>query len=554
MGYCLNPDCPKPQNPPNIKQCQTCGTSLVLRDRYLSAKKLGKGGFGATFLAVDLGLPGNPCCVVKQLRPSNSDPSLLQMARELFGREARTLGKIGSHPQVPRLLDYFEFNNQFYLIQEFVQGLNLQQEVRKKGPFDEEKVRYFLAEILPILDYIHENRVIHRDIKPANIIRRQIDNKLVLIDFGAVKNEINTLAAANTSSQTALTAFAIGTLGFAPPEQLAMRPVYASDIYALGVTSVYLLTGKSPKDLGIDPSNGELQWRDKVEISNTLADVLSKMLELSVRSRYKTGQEILDILNFDEESADLSEGLITQPLPPGNLSLHSDLPQSGLLDTSLTRGKKKQAVNRRISAQAEAIRGFQDRRRQKAFEQSLATADDSEGLDVSEIAPGQTAIQKRKKNIPNQTTKKITKLPNQLTPEIIVRAYSQGWVDFCQRSLQELNLKKLDLSGCKFHQSQLSKVNFQQAILHNTDFGRANLYQAILKDAQLNNSYLGYANLEEADLRGADLSLCYLNYANLKGANLCGANLSNARVSDSQLALAKTNWKTIFPSGRRSIL
>lgn len=554
MGYCLNPDCAHPQNPPNVKQCQACGSSLVLRDRYLTVKKLGKGGFGATFLAVDISLPGNPCCVIKQLRPTNNEPSLLQMARELFEREARTLGKIGNHPQIPRLLDYFEVNQQFYLIQEFVQGSNLQQEVKQQGPFDEEKVRQFLTEILPILDYIHSSRVIHRDIKPANIIRRQLDNKLVLIDFGAVKNEINTLAATDASG--AFTIYAIGTLGFAPPEQLSMRPVYASDIYAVGVTAIYLLTGKSPKDLGIDSATGEVQWHDYVNISYTLTQILKKMLELSVRQRYQSGEDILKVLQAEQDSIDLSQNLITKPTKPSPIE-HFPSSQgsldSGMLDTAMLSklNLHRPPINRRVASQAEAIRDLQDRRRQRSLEQNWDT-DEVTARDKSRETPDTHANIKKTKQ--NNTSKKIIKLPAQLTAEIILEAYSQGWTDFCQRSLKQLNLKKVDLSGSKFHQSQLVEVNFQGSNLSKTDFGRANLYKAILRDACIADAYLGYANLEDADLRGADLSFAYLNYANLKGANLCGANLTNARISDVQIAQAKTNWRTVFPSGRRNVL
>jgi serine/threonine-protein kinase len=116
---------------------------------------------------------------------------ILPMARELFEREARTLGKIGNHPQVPRLLDYFEDNHQFYLVQEYISGSTLQQEVKRSGPLSEAGVKQFLSEILPLLQYIHSQQVIHRDIKPANLIRREQDRKLVLIDFGAVKNQVN---------------------------------------------------------------------------------------------------------------------------------------------------------------------------------------------------------------------------------------------------------------------------------------------------------------------------------------------------------------------------
>ncbi|WP_339367216.1 serine/threonine-protein kinase, partial [Picosynechococcus sp. PCC 7002] len=209
MSYCINPKCSNPKNPLKARVCGTCGSSLILRQRYKPLKSLGHGGFGATFLAVDLNLPGKPSCVIKQLRLASNVPHLFQMARELFEREAETLGRIGNHPQVPRLLDYFEDDNHFYLVQEYVKGNNLQQEVKKNGPFSEAGARQFLSEVLPVIQYIHSQQVIHRDIKPANLIRRDQDKKLVLIDFGAVKNQINAEAIASTSEQTALTSFAV---------------------------------------------------------------------------------------------------------------------------------------------------------------------------------------------------------------------------------------------------------------------------------------------------------------------------------------------------------
>ncbi|PLZ49006.1 serine/threonine protein kinase, partial [Fischerella thermalis WC442] len=259
MSYCVNPNCPNPENLAYSERCQSCGSRLLLRSRYRIVKALGQGGFGATFLASDEALPGEPSCVIKQLRPSGTAPHVLKMARELFEREAVTLGKIGNHPQVPRLLDYFEEREQFYLVQEYISGSTIQQEVKHTGVFTEAGVKQFLSEILPLLQYIHERKVIHRDIKPANIIRRAQDSRLVLIDFGAVTNQVRQ-AVVNQSEHTALTAYAIGTPGFAPPEQMAMRPVYASDIYALGITCIYLLTSKSPKDLDYNPTTGDIMW------------------------------------------------------------------------------------------------------------------------------------------------------------------------------------------------------------------------------------------------------------------------------------------------------
>jgi serine/threonine protein kinase, bacterial len=292
MSYCVNPDCPQPKNPIDAFLCQACGARLLVRNRYRVTKSLGQGGFGATFVAIDVSLPGEPICVIKQLRPSNNHEKFLRMARELFEREARTLGKIGNHPQIPRLLDFFEERRNFYLVQEYVSGHTIHQEVKQMGLFKEEKIRDFLIEILPVITYIHSQQVIHRDIKPANILRRDQDEKLVLIDFGAVKNYVAQLETQEGVEQASNTVFAVGTSGYAPPEQLAMRPIFASDIYALGVTCVYLMTGKSPKDIEYNPSTGEMMWQKHVQLSKHTTQVLSKMLEVSVRYRYQSAEEV----------------------------------------------------------------------------------------------------------------------------------------------------------------------------------------------------------------------------------------------------------------------
>jgi len=229
---------------------QICGSQQLFHDRYEIRKLLGRGGFGVTFLARDLGLPGSPLCVIKQLCPKVQDATALQKARQRFEQEAKSLGRLGSHSQIPQLLNYFETNGDFYLIQEYVRGSTLTKEVRRSGTFSEEKVKAFLQELLPLLRYVHKNRVIHRDIKPPNLLRCEDDGRLVLIDFGAVKERI---AIVDHSSIRTSTQF-VGTIGFAPPEQLSLRPVYASDLYAVGVTCLYLLTGKAPIEYRQSPN------------------------------------------------------------------------------------------------------------------------------------------------------------------------------------------------------------------------------------------------------------------------------------------------------------
>ena len=531
MGYCLNPNCPHPDNPTNTERCQSCGSQLLLQGRYRVVKSLGQGGFGATFLAHDEVLPGKPSCVIKQLRPSASAPHVLQMARELFEREAETLGRIGTHPQLPRLLAYFEDQQQFYLVQEYISGLTLQQEVKRSGPFSEAGVKQFLSEILPMLQYIHGQQVIHRDIKPANLIRRLEDCKLVLIDFGAVKNQVDQLAMSESSEQTALTAYAIGTPGFAPPEQMSMRPVYASDIYAVGVTCIYLLTGKSPKDLDHNPSTCELLWQHLVQVSDHIADVLKKMLEVSVRHRYQSANEVLRALDLEPYLDSLAKGMSAQrtPAKPDRPVIRIG-PDSVGSPSSPSVAQQAAAIRARRARLAEAT-GLQSG---VARPQFLTAKPTTTALKTE----GSTGKSK----------------PRRIDVPSLLMAYVKGRRDFAQHDLSLLDLQQAELSGVNFHSSKLDRTNFQRANLCNSDFGKASLSQANLREANLSRAYLSHADLQGADLRNADLSQAYLKNANLRGANLCGANLTGANIAEDQLSQAKTNWTTVRPSGKWGLL
>lgn len=312
MSYCLNPACKKTENVPQAPTCQACGAALLLRDRYRATKVLGHGGFGTTFLAKDEGLPGHPDCVIKQLRPASNTPKFIEQCQKLFQREAETLGKIGNHPQITRLLDYFALDQEFYLVQEYIEGSTLDQETRKAGPYTESQGRELLQELLPVLDYLHGQKVIHRDIKPANIIRRAIDGKLILIDFGVVKDQVSQTVMAQTPENGAFTNIVVGTHGFAPPEQMSRRPVYASDIYSLGMTCLALIQGGVPEDSDYDPTTGELNWQSNVQISDSFRVVLSKMLEASVRDRYQSAKDVLTAL---ESPNPVSQAPKTSPAP-----------------------------------------------------------------------------------------------------------------------------------------------------------------------------------------------------------------------------------------------
>jgi serine/threonine protein kinase, bacterial len=530
MSYCVNPACPNPENAVEAKSCAACGSELLLSNRYRIMQALGQGGFGATFLAKDENLPGTPLCVIKQLRPSATSFQVLQMSRDLFKREAKTLGKIGNHPQIPRLLDYFETDREFYLIQEFVSGATLQQEVKRFGTFSESAVKQFLSEILPLMQFIHSQQVIHRDIKPANIIRRAQDKKLVLIDFGAVKDQVNPNVG-SLSEQTALTAYAIGTPGYAPPEQMAMRPVYASDIYALGITCLYLLTGKSPKDMNYDPMTGELMWKDYIHVSSHLVEVLTKMLDVSVRHRFQNSDEVLRSLDLEPYLDSLANGMMStthrarqdQPTEATSPSSPSSKMAAAIRARNLKQGNEATKVQRGAAA-------------------VLPRAGNTTGGRAGNVKTAGRAMGRSPSGLPPKPEAKA-----------LVAAYMRGLRDFNSLDFTALQLVRADLSGANFHQARFPKANLQGANLSNADFGGASLSQVNLKNANLGKAYLSHADLGGADLRGADLRNSYLSNANLRGANLCGADLTGAKVTEEQLALARTNWSTVSPSGKRGL-
>ena len=307
---------------------QMCGSDGLFQKRYKILRIIGRGGFGVTFLAKNMALPGCPLCVIKQLRPQVTSPKSQQKARERFEKEAKALGQLGNHSQVPMLLDYFEDNGEFYLVQEYIRGSTLAREVRRKGPKSEAEVKQFLQEVLPILNYIHSNGVIHRDIKPQNLLRCKDDGRVVLIDFGAVKDELVN-AAENARDKTASTNF-VGTMGFAPPEQFSLRPVYASDIYAVGVTSLYLLTGKAPLEFDHDSRTGEILWQNQVNVSDNFAQILDKMVKISLQERYKLASDVIWNLSSESHTSLLKSCLSNQRLG-ANKRVESPDSQSGYL-------------------------------------------------------------------------------------------------------------------------------------------------------------------------------------------------------------------------------
>ncbi|MGJ3254509.1 MAG: protein kinase domain-containing protein [Elainellaceae cyanobacterium] len=271
-----------------------------LAGHYKIIRQLGSGGFGQTFLAIDLHLPGQPQCVIKQLKPQVSDAASFQTARRLFDTEARVLYELGNHYQIPRLLAHFEEDREFYLAQELIDGDSLTQELELGTPWPDIKVVVMLQDLLEVLSFVHQRQVIHRDIKPSNLIRRHHDRKIVLIDFGAVKQVSTQVFDASTGSTKTIS---IGTQGYMPNEQLGGKPHFSSDIYAVGMIGIQALTGVHPRFLESDPRTSEIIWRHRVPQVNTeLADLLDHMVRYDFRDRFSTAVEALRALQNLPES------------------------------------------------------------------------------------------------------------------------------------------------------------------------------------------------------------------------------------------------------------
>jgi eukaryotic-like serine/threonine-protein kinase len=287
MSYCLNPNCPQPQNHREEKICKACASKLLLKDRYRSIGFLDSGGMSRNFLAIDTDMPEEKRCVIKQFFPAPQvldDPEAFEKSIELFQREGAQLDRLGNDSQqIPQLYAYLEQERRFYLIQEFIDGQNLLKELDEHGAYSEAKTLQLLDDLLPILKFVHDRGVIHRDIKPENIMRRK-NGELVLIDFGMSKHLNSTVMSRGTTG---------GTMGYAPPEQIRAGVAYpASDIYALGATCIHLLTNITPDRL-YDFMSNKWTWRQELAtqerlIGDRLANAIDRMLMNEVQDRHQS--------------------------------------------------------------------------------------------------------------------------------------------------------------------------------------------------------------------------------------------------------------------------
>ncbi len=293
FSLCPNPQCAQPQNELTAAECSSCGENLLINGQYRIVELLGQGGFGRTFKAIDEGHPQRKYCAIKQFLPQQLQAK--DKAIELFEQEAKRLQSLGNHNQIPTLYDYFQAGDRQYLVQEFIDGQNLAQELESNGKFSAQDITTLLKELLPVLRMIHRHQVIHRDIKPENIIRRIPTNAtekatLVLVDFGASKHA--------TETTLGKTGTVIGSAAFIAPEQVRGKATFASDLYSLGVTCIHLLTAIAPFDL-LDTGDNKWVWQDFVDnkFDPKLTGILSKLLEPATNRRYQRADDVLKDLH-----------------------------------------------------------------------------------------------------------------------------------------------------------------------------------------------------------------------------------------------------------------
>ncbi|WP_293089872.1 IMS domain-containing protein [Okeania sp. SIO3B5] len=328
-----------------------------MNNRYQIIQALSSGGFGETFLAQDTQMPSGRYCVIKQLKVVTNNPEIYQQVLQRFQREAAILEELGeTNSQIPKLYAYFsDTAGQFYLVQEWIEGETLGKRVKTKGPMTDGDVQKILISLLSVINYIHSRNIIHRDIKPENIILRQQDDLPVLIDFGAVKDSIST---AINSQNTTPISIMIGTPGYMAFEQAAGRPVYASDLYSLGLTAIFLLTGRVPQDLDMDLQTGKIIWQKYTNnLTPKLAGILDKAIQPNISDRFAKSTEMLSALEsdstqvFSNEKTQPSSSLVVINNPDATTTLNSPL------DQSLDHPSTQLSINRKTWQKAAIISG-----------------------------------------------------------------------------------------------------------------------------------------------------------------------------------------------------
>ena len=312
----------QPQMAPPVSQQQsqpysrlpTFEPGYVLVNTYRIEGLIGRGGFGQTYRALNTHKFDEPC-VVKEFKPMQENMRDLQKAKQLFEREAQTLKEL-EHPQIPKFEGYFSIsvNNQDYwlLVQEWVEGKTLREWIQR-GQFKEGDVRSFFQYILPVLTYLHEKGIYHRDISPDNIILGEQTKSPHLIDFGGVKKATFSAMYPHSNSETVL-----HKRGYSPPEQYVGQCFPSSDLYALGVTVVAMLTRNLDPEVFRDPNTWEWDWLPHVQtpISPSLEATIDRMLMPNPHDRFRTARDVEKALKFPSK----------QPKPHKSAPLHKFAP------------------------------------------------------------------------------------------------------------------------------------------------------------------------------------------------------------------------------------
>lgn len=314
MVCCLNPDCENPINPDSYKFCKQCGTRLFpqLRQHYTILKPIGRGGFGKTYLAADTDNLNN-LCVVKQFTYQTQNLAVQEKALELFAREAKQLQMLGTHSQIPSLLAYFQEAEHFYLVQQYIEGLNLLEILESNGAFSEDQIHQLLLDLLPILQFIHDQGVIHRDLKPENIMRRTEDNQYILIDFGISKQLAQTMVAHPGTM--------VGSPGYVPVEQIqGGQATPSNDLFSLGSTCFHLLSQIPPSQLwnkyGYDWVDHWSQFAPQ-SLGELFRAILDQLLKKNPTGRYQSARQVLNDLQSSISSPGRTNtSAVESVLPP----------------------------------------------------------------------------------------------------------------------------------------------------------------------------------------------------------------------------------------------
>lgn len=289
---------PIPPNDPSGDR-RTLAPGTKVGSRYIVRRVLGQGGFGRSYLVEDSQRFGE-ACVLKEFFPTKKSGKNLTKALDLFKREAKTLYQL-DHPQVPKFQACFTQRERLFIVQEYIDGVPYSQLIKQRrqqnSGFSEAEVVQWLMQMLQVLDYLHGLNIVHRDISPDNIMYCRDRSLPVLIDFGLVSDAISTLLSDEMTDDEARPATMVGKFGYSPPEQIHLGQCFpCSDLYALGVTAIVLLTGRYPRDL-IDQESLEWRWQSYVSPSQPLADILTRLVQQKPKARFQTAAEVVQHLS-----------------------------------------------------------------------------------------------------------------------------------------------------------------------------------------------------------------------------------------------------------------